>query len=345
MVSRRRPPRRGAGDGFSSTFLSQMNERDLRLLQAAAAAADSTVHEADDALDAVDDDNMELVVADLSADEINAALQALVGEMEGRHDDKSQDFQPPPARSTSNPNTAATNKFDFDTTEDSLENLKRLLGLDDNPALDTIDDLRQHNGSVVASGMDQSRPIDHEGHLADLQRSLTELPNPTTRTNSPPTQGSTMTEVDPQATANLVNWLSALVGPSTDTPAPPAPAPPAQPRGRTRQSPIPDPFEDPVKAAERDRIRVENRERKKKWRTQNQERSKSPPLVHASYSPTYAHQRQRQRLALSRYQARCPTLRYVNLRGEDILGRARVQPPPLQACHSQGTTHHRQPCQ
>lgn len=262
-----------------------MNEQDLRLLQAAAAAADSTIHEADDALNAVDDDNMELAVADLSADEINAALQALVGEMEERHDDKGQDLQPPPPpppeRPTSNLNTATANKFDFDTTEDSLENLKRLLGLDDNPVLDTIDDLRQHNGSVVASGMDQSRPIDHEGHLADLQRSLTELSNPTTRTNSPPTQGSAMTEVDPQATANLVNWLSALVGPSTDTPAPPpAPAPPAQPRGRTRQSPIPDPFEDPVKAAERDRIRVENRERKKKWRTQNQERSKSPALVH-----------------------------------------------------------------
>lgn len=251
-----------------------MNERDLRLLQAAAAAVvGSTVAETDDtpnASVAVEDDNMELVVADLSADEINAALQALVGEMEERHDDKSQDFQPP--RPTCN--TTTTNKFDFDTTEDSLSNLKRLLGLDDSPSSDTIDEvLRQHNGSVVASGMDQPPAIDHEGHLADLQR----------RANSPPTQEEpTVTEVDSQATANLVNWLSALVGPpSTSTSAPliPTPTPPAQPRGRTRQSPIPDPFEDPTKTSERDRIRVENRERKKKWRTQNQERSKFPPLI------------------------------------------------------------------
>lgn len=258
-----------------------MNERDLQLLQAAAAAAAvySTVAEIDGAPNAsvaVDDDNMELAVADLSADEINAALQALVGEMEERHDDKSQDFQPP--RST------ATNKFDFDTTENSLENLKKLLGLEDSPISDTIDEvLRQHNGSAVASGMDQSPAIDHEGHLADLQRSLTELPHPTARADSPPTQEEpTVAEVDSQATTNLVNWLSALVGPTaTNTPAPliPTPPPPAQPRGRTRQSPIPDPSEDPAKTAERDRIRVENRERKKKWRTQNQERSKFPPFI------------------------------------------------------------------
>lgn len=261
-----------------------MNERDLRLLQAAAAATTaavgSTVAETDDvpnASVAVEDDNMELVVADLSADEINAALQALVGEMEERHDDKSQDFQPP--RPTCN--TTTTNKFDFDTTEDSLENLKRLLGLDDSPSSDTIDEvLRQHNGSAVASGMDQSPAIDHEGHLADLQR----------RANSPPThEEPTVTEVDSQATANLVNWLSALVGPpstSTSTPLIPTPTPPAQPRGRTRQSPVPDPFEDPAKTAERDRIRVENRERKKKWRTQNQERSRFPPLILAPPRPS-----------------------------------------------------------
>lgn len=262
-----------------------MNERDLQLLQAAAAAAavGSTVAETDGAPDAsvaVDDDNMELAVADLSADEINAALQALVGEMEERHDDKSQDFQPP--KSTCRPNTTATNKFDFDTTEDSLENLKKLLGLEDSPNSDTIDEvLRQHNGSAVASGMDQSPAIDHEGHLADLQRSLTELPHPTVRANSPPTQEEpTVAGVDSQATTNLVNWLSALVSPSAaNTPAPLIPTPPAQPRSRTRQSPIPDPSEDPAKTAERDRIRVENRERKKKWRTQNQERSKFPPLI------------------------------------------------------------------
>lgn len=270
-----------------------MNEEDLRLLQAAAAGF-TAVNNADapnaSVLDGVPtvavDDNLELRVADLSADEINAALQVLAGVME--HDDKGQGPQqlPPLEEPNSDPNTTANSEFDFDIAENSIGNLKKLLGFDD-PDADVVDEiLRQHNVSGVARGMDDQSPeIDYEGQLADLQKSLAELPHPAARVNSPLTQDTAATELDHQTATNLANWISGLIHPTTGGPAPFIVAPPAQPRGRTRQSSITDPFEDPVKAAEKERIRVENRERKKKWRNQNQERSELISLyIHPSFS-------------------------------------------------------------
>lgn len=256
-----------------------MNEEDLRLLQAAAAAGFTSVGNNPDAsvLDAVPvpvvavgDGNLEMRVADLSTDEINAALQVLTGTM-------GQDHQPPPhpEGAISSPSTIASNGLD--TPAASLENLKRLLGFGDQDSDVVGEILKQHNvGSAVREMDNQSPEIDYEGQIADLQRSLAELSEPATRANSPPSQGTLTAPkaLEDHSPPDLASWISGLLRNEVAGTAPFVAAPPAQPRGRTRQQSVVDPFEDPVKAAERERVRNENRERKKKWRNQNQERSK-----------------------------------------------------------------------
>lgn len=287
-----------------------MNEEDLRLLQAAAGFNSSDGANLSVST-IVGDIDAEASVAHLSVDQINDALQSLADyahilevSAEGGSQDHKQQPPPPPQGGHPSPNTTNSG-IEFGAnlnTAEEIRTLKELLGIEGDDAGVGVN-LKDQNG--VAGGMDGKSEIDYEGQLVDLQNSLAELSRPATRANSPPStarsteqtpmsselvvRGDQGRPIATEQSIQLANWIASMASlqpGSNSSGDPPLDAVGSNGRSRGRQSSIVDPFEDPVKAAEKERIRVENRERKKKWRNQNQERSKDQRFDHSIiYTP------------------------------------------------------------
>lgn len=265
-----------------------MNEEEVRLLQAAA-GFEGDVKESVPAV-VGDIEAGQLSVDDLSVEQINHALQSLVGVMgeagteminQNLEQHSQQSSQPQPEANCSVSGTANNGNgvVNFGANLKTTKEFEGLWGIED-----------QNAEGDTGVGIEDGSDIDYEVQLRELQKSLAELSRACARASTPPPstpqtamssemvvrsdQNRQISATAEQSVQFTANWIINNLQSATSTGATPSSPEDSNAKGRGRRLSIIDPSEDPLKAAERERIRVENRERKKKWRNQNQERSK-----------------------------------------------------------------------
>ncbi|RPB11146.1 hypothetical protein P167DRAFT_606578 [Morchella conica CCBAS932] len=268
-----------------------MNEEEVCLLQAAA-GFEGDVKESVPAV-VGDIEAGQLSVDDLSVEQINHALQSLVGVMgeagtevinQNLEHHSQQSSQPQPEVNCSISGTANNGVGNFGADLKMTKEFEGLWGIEDQNAED----------DTGVGGIEDGSDIDYEVQLRELQKSLAELSRACARASTPPPstpqtamssemvvrsdQGRQISATAEQSVQFTANWIINNLQSATSTGATPSSPEDSNAKGRGRRLSIIDPSEDPLKAAERERIRVENRERKKKWRNQNQERNKDNDL-------------------------------------------------------------------
>jgi hypothetical protein len=264
-----------------------MNEEEVRLLQAAA-GFEGDVKESVPAV-VGDIEAGQLSVDDLSVEQINHALQSLVGVMgeagtevinQNLEQHSQQSSKPQPEVNFSVSGTANNGVVNFGADPKTTKEFEGLWEIEDQNA----------EGDTGVGGIEDGSDIDYEVQLRELQKSLAELSRACARASTPPPstpqtamssemvvrsdQNRQISATAEQSVQFTANWIINNLQSTTSTRATPSSPEDSNGKGRGRRLSIIDPSEDPLKAAERERIRVENRERKKKWRNQNQERSK-----------------------------------------------------------------------
>lgn len=261
-----------------------MNEEEVRLLQAAA-GFEGDVKESVPAV-VGDIEAGQLSVDDLSVEQINHALQSLVGVMgeagtevinQNLEQHSQQSSRPQPEVNFPVSGTANNGVVNYGVDPKTTKDFEGLWG---------IEEPQSAEGDTRVGGIEDGSDIDYEVQLRELQKSLAELSRACARASTPPPsipqtamvvrsdQNRQISATAEQSVQFTANWIINNLQSATSTGATPSSPEDSNGKGRGRRLSMIDPSEDPLKAAERERIRVENRERKKKWRNQNQERSK-----------------------------------------------------------------------